>query len=617
MPKDRQVETYNIDLHGVIIGILTYYLIQNNSQMKKTCLSILVMLFAWMIHAQSEYPIITRLEGVGAGENFLELADDEYDKILGETTYGEVTYKPGAAPIRVEVVNPLAVKDGVYIITFVDPVPSDTLSLGTRWILMNESGDTLAIADQPIEQLNEQIIADLGISVLIGQSDDAGDNKDTSNGTIGYSLTYSDTVQSPWLGFIPDDYAGVPFINFIQTELPDYPNYWLDSNLAYSNFAPWVPFILTDVDQDEPDENPLGWSLTPGWLDPSGRLIQSPQFGGLLQSLNNIDIILTSDTSKWSRCVVVETGNAYYTDVNYNVGLPTEGNKKNLQPRSKLSVGKYDVDSDGYPDPDGAKDDSGNPLTGMGWFPGYAVDLETGDRLNIFFGENSVYDEIVGPGLNVGDIAHDMIWNPGKQIILPTGVEFTPIEIFAGGQQYVYVTRTKYDACQLLRKDLDRTGIVKARALATVTWCSIPITVDDPTIDLLPLNEGLIPNDVTIKLRVDNPYQLATGNEQYNDYPTYRFNLEGISLTEEPVSDGSSFFLAPNPATNSITIDTRRIRPGNISISIFNVDGVELLRNKYANLEKMVMDVSNLLPGMYFVEIRTTAGSEIKKMIIQ
>ena len=27
----------------------------------------------------------------------------------------------------------------------------------------------------------------------------------------------------------------------------------------------------------------------------------------------------------------------------------------------------------------------------MGWFPGYAIDVESGCRLNIFFGENSVY----------------------------------------------------------------------------------------------------------------------------------------------------------------------------------------------------------------------------------
>jgi hypothetical protein len=253
--KQNLHSSFTGQTYSDLLSSLTYYLILNNSNMKKICLSILLILFALIIRAQTimqgpEYPVITRLEGVGAGENFLELADGEYDKILDESNYGEVTYKPGAAPIRVEVVDPSATKDGKYLITFVDPFPSDTLSLSTRWILLNESGDTLAVADQPIEQFNEQIIADLGISVLIGQSDDAGDKVDTSNGTIGYSLTYSDTAQSPWLSFIPDNYAGVPYINFIQTELPDYPNFLLDpdsriliSRLGCLLFSPIIPWM--------------------------------------------------------------------------------------------------------------------------------------------------------------------------------------------------------------------------------------------------------------------------------------------------------------------------------------------------------------------------------------
>ncbi|HZV70159.1 MAG TPA: T9SS type A sorting domain-containing protein [Saprospiraceae bacterium] len=583
--------------------------------MKKAGFSVIIILCSIMVNAQViPTPIITRLEGVGAGENFLELADGEYDKILGNATHGEVTYKPGAAPIRVQIVNPFDVKSGEYIITFVDPIPSDTLSLSTRWILLR-GGDTLAIADQPIAQFNEQLIADLGISILIGQSDDAGDRKDPSNGTIGYSLTYSDPGKPQWLTFIGDDFGNVPFTNFIQTELPSYPNYVLDPDHAYSAFAPWVPFVLTDFTQDEPPENPSGWNVTPGWLDPSGGSIQSVAFGGMLQSLNNVDIILTSDTSKWSRCVVVETANNYYTGA--LLGLPTQGNKKSLQSRSKPSVGKYDADHDGFPDPDGALDVNGNPLTGMGWFPGFAVDVETGDRLNIFFGENSTYSGFVADALGIGTIAHDMIWNPGKQIILPGPGPLTPLETFIGGQQYVYVSRTKYDACAAFRKDLDRAGIIKARALAKVTWCAIPITLDDPTIDLLPLNEGLIPNEVTVKLRVDNPYQLATGNGQYNDNPTYRFKLEGITSLEDIVYRESSFILYPNPSSKTIIIETKIDWIGETIIQVFNTNGELMLGKKFQNQEKMDMDVSVLAAGMYLVEIRNEDGTEIKKMVIQ
>ena len=564
----------------------------------------------------NETPVITRLEGVGAGERFLEMADQEYYEILSGFNDGEVTYKRGAAPIHVQIVNPLEVKEGVYLVKFVDPTPGDTLSSDTRWILINDSGDTLATADYPISQLNEQYIPGLGISILIGQSDDAGDQVDPTNGTIGYSITYADPGKPQWLSFIPDDAGNVPYTNFIQTELPEYPNYNLDPEGAFSTFAPWVPFILTDTYQDEPLENPLGWNLTPGWMDPAGIAVQFPAFEGTLQSLNNIDIILTADTSKWSRCVVVETANAYYTDTPW-LGLPSEGNKHNLQTRAGQSVGKQDTDGDGYPDPDGEIDEIGNPVTGMGWFPGFAVDVETGERLNIFFGENSVYSDFITEALGLSEITHDMIWNPGKQIILD-GIQVTPLEAYAGGQQYIYVTRSKYDSCAALRKDLNRTSVtIKARALARVTWCAIPLTVDDPGIDLLPLNEGLIPNDVTIKLRVDNPYQLKEGNGQYNDYPTYRFTLEGTTSIEETLYGESNIMLYPNAATNQVTIESKSAMPGETTINIYGANSTLALNEKFQNQAKMEMDVSSLIPGMYFVEIRTPGRIEVQKLIIQ
>ncbi len=534
-----------------------------------------------------EGPIITRLEGVGAGENFLELAEGEYDKILAGTNNGEVTYASGAGPIRVQVFNPLVVTDGEYIVEFVDPVPSDTLSLSTGWKLYNVNDPSKVYTNEkPLAQLNEQLIADLGISVFLGQSDDAGDRKDETNGTIGYDLTYQDASKPQWLQFIGDDAGGTPITNFVQTEIPEYPNFFLDPDQAFSKFAPFVPFILCDWSQDEPAENPAGWNLTPMWLDPSGGSVQSAQFGGTLQNLNNVDIILTSDTSKWSRCVVVETANAYHTSTTPpGVGLDTEGNKKSLQARSRPSVGKADKDNDGFPDPDGAKDANGNPLTGMGWFPGYAIDLETGKRVNIFFGENTVYRDFVADAFGLGHEAYDMVWNPTKQVILNSTDGVTPLTLIAGGQQYIYVTRQAYDGCTALRKDVDRTGIIKARALANITWCAIPFMLDDPTVNWLPLNEGLIPNEVTIKLRVDNPYQKATGNGQFNNYPAYRFKLEGVTaqeLTENQIPQAlAEINVVPNPylayseyETSSFdnTVKITNL-PAKCTVTIYSLDG--------------------------------------------
>ena len=45
-----------------------------------------------------------------------------------------------------------------------------------------------------------------------------------------------------------------------------------------------------------------------------------------------------------------------------------------------------------YPKPRGgipAEGEEDGTGTGMGWFPGYAIDIETGERLNIIFSEDS------------------------------------------------------------------------------------------------------------------------------------------------------------------------------------------------------------------------------------
>jgi len=45
--------------------------------------------------------------------------------------------------------------------------------------------------------------------------------------------------------------------------------------------------------------------------------------------------------------------------------------------------------------------------TSMGWFPGYAINIETGERLNMAFGEDSY---------NYSDNGNDMRWNPTSTI---------------------------------------------------------------------------------------------------------------------------------------------------------------------------------------------------------
>ena len=76
----------------------------------------------------------------------------------------------------------------------------------------------------------------------------------------------------------------------------------------------------------------------------------------------------------------------------------------------------------GEEDEEGKKPDEDGDGVGMGWFPGYAVDVETGQRLNVFFSENSTYggneaiDTMFSTGTGVG---RDMMFNPTSDDIIP------------------------------------------------------------------------------------------------------------------------------------------------------------------------------------------------------
>ena len=82
--------------------------------------------------------------------------------------------------------------------------------------------------------------------------------------------------------------------------------------------------------------------------------------------MDGIDIVLTNDKSKWSRCVVFET-NYRYQDAENRAWK----NMIRRHPSMNLD-GSYSSTDSGY-----------------SYFPGYAMDVETGERLNIAFSEDS------------------------------------------------------------------------------------------------------------------------------------------------------------------------------------------------------------------------------------
>jgi hypothetical protein len=444
-----------------------------------------------------------------------------------------------------------------------------------------------------LEQLNEQVIGQFGFSVAIGQTNETGDLSEESNGALGVSIEYDDP-NNPWLSFVADE-AGTVF-DFVKTNV-DEADFKNDPNQSLStSFNGWVPFYLTDFRFD-PNNNLL---ISPGWVDATAGM-QIVRTKTSLADLNNVDIVLTPDKSKWSRCVIVETATPYYFNPGNAGGadLNTIGGSKNFDLRNSPSVGKEDQDGDGKPDPDGDG-------IGMGWFPGYAIDVESGQRLNVFFGENSVYNDAFFANINQGEaIGADMMWNPDNRIGLDLAVPSIGV-LHTAGQHFIYVTSQPYDGCLELRDRLDPGTIFvrKFNALSIITWAGIPFT----TGTLTSYQEGLIPNPVKIKLRVSNPYQVLSGTDENNGYPSYQFKIEG-QASENLISENTPGLLdavnvAPNPYLAYSSYETSQFTttikitnlPPRCVVTIYSLEG-KLIR-QYKRDESRISIVDRTNPGV-------------------
>jgi hypothetical protein len=177
---------------------------------------------------------------------------------------------------------------------------------------------------------------------------------------------------------------------------------FMDPNQQFEGMVggTWAPYVMTSPYDGGPKAKFLVEDVTSGEVSPNSyfefKNLTSVQnmasYNQTLTNLYSVDIVLTPDKSLWTRALVLEAGSADVSGDN-TVSQTFNGNVyKNIRHEPKTCPS---VDKDGNPDNSGT--------TGFGWFPGYAINVETGERLNIMFAENSE-DE-----LNNGN---DMIFNP-------------------------------------------------------------------------------------------------------------------------------------------------------------------------------------------------------------
>lgn len=562
---------------------------------------------------------ITRLAGVGSSTGFLDLDPDSRNALLVKGVLDTLlTYRAGRGPLVVSIFNPLEIRDGTYEIRFVDDNPADTeLKPNARWELRRLPDGAVVASDRTIHQLNEQIVLDYGFSVTVASAPfltgsyswailnpDKYTNPGQSNGAIGAEIEYVNP-NLRWLTGLPDQEFGL--FNYVKTNRferdEEYDPFQGLSTLGNGWF---VPYTLCDWVLE-----PTARMITPAWTPQQASLVSSVSGGAeepsnptsryhKLATLPSVDIVLTPDTSKWSRCIVVETASRYYTETSNefpkNPALMTQGNpntpnrrRVSFDVRYAPSVGKADANGDGLPDPDGALDANGQPLIGMGWFPGYAVDVVTGQRLNVFFGENSCYSAEVDPTYT----GRDMLWNPtSRRLVTDPAQDY--YDLLLGGQHWVYVTYTPYDGCEALRRRLTpelapssgASDIFKVPEMRTIAWAGMLMTA--PGFPMKPLREGLVPTETVVKLRVAQPfdtwYNRADGGKK-TAHPHYQFTIEGREPTPlntvQVARALDSIKVVPNPYYGYSPYETNQFvttvkitnLPDKCSVTIYSLSG--------------------------------------------
>ncbi len=515
-------------------------------------------------------PKLTRIEGQGNGGNVLDFTESTVANILASSTSRILnpTYENSRGPVNIKVVDPLNVPVNndftIYVYDSTITSSIQLLTTKTKWKLKNNTTGEIIFSEKNIQIPNEQIIngqiigssassiPKWGISVNVAYTYEVGNSASIKNGFLEATMTFSD-VTKQWLAGVPDA-EGSSNSNWIRSgtsnntgALSVYNDYYvsstpLDANQEFEKIlgGTWAPYRMCAFSSSD-----LSYKGGPAW----STLHASNQ----LKNIASVDVIITSDKSKWTRCPVLEM---------QDDPLLAVGGALKSSMRKSPSVDKngFKFGDAGYNAVEG--DFGGTQPMGMGWFPGYALNLETGERLNMAFGEDSYY------ALENG---RDMIWNP-------TSTVTSAGEPIFGGKHYIYVFAHNGDAkysgdAQMgngpkdilaydqglgmynLLKAYDNTSSTsyKTEVFRDAIWVNIPRLVP---------GHSILESDVKIRLRVSKPYfkgysTLASNpidtatSPQNRNHPMYTFNTKDIETHKNDLTaakDALSIInVVPNP----------------------------------------------------------------------
>ncbi|MFD1553592.1 T9SS type A sorting domain-containing protein [Putridiphycobacter roseus] len=563
-------------------------------------------------------PKIKQIEGEGNGGNELELSASSLQEILENNEIDVVEYANGGGPVDVKVIDPLNLQSGDYILELDKNagISRGAVKSDTYWRLIRTNGGTVdtVLSDYTIGTANEQIIPEWGISVSMQQYEYGGELNSTTWTTspISSSIKFADSSKI-WLSGVMD--SDINFTtNWIRAgssvapaddDESCSPTLWVNNPCYYYDRAPitdasqswegvldgimtsfkYVGYEVYGMPMGNPGDNPTT-EANEGYFK-----LSTTQFSTFnIAQMHDVDVIITSDQSLWTKCPVIEMND------NEN---QTVGGSDVLELRGQASINK-----DGSPVTDGDQ--------GMGWFPGYAINVSTGKRLNMLYGENSWLG---------GDNGNDMIWNPSHRYVTSTG------EPLMGGMHYVYILDAVgdmpvYDEGKYAQTNLaKKTKAGHEAVFDYCTWIAEPMGIE--------FRENL-ETDVTIKARVSKPYTERDETKGANKgMPKYGFSITESDRVQTGVTSELESLLdiinvVPNPYYAYSEYEDGRLDnqikitnlPEVCNVKIFNMQG-SLIRQytKDDPLTSLNWDLTNtvgvpIASGVYIIHIEVPGVGE-------
>lgn len=603
-------------------------------------------------------PKVKRIEGQGNGGTALELTQSTINSILSSSDNRavELEYENLQGPVNVRVIDPLKVLSG----TFNVKIKSDSLLMGSTSELdfgkvrsnyryqvdgtyINSAGQSVTKtwnSDEILSVGQEQILIGdnnepIGISLTVKtDSDPTNSMYGLFGSTVAEDLLASSKTNagSDWLGGVVDVDNQSP-LDWIKSGTDvglandvfsaDIFNTWDDDTSAAS------PDVSIYADPKQVWEGCVGGTWAPYRVVAGNNALSasSNKFAPRLalsnavanpytynrnntidtRTLGSVDIVFTADKNLWTRCVVIEMGVS-----------GTEGAQKKFLPRKGLSIGKNGVRATSG---SGASTNPADPNyiseTGMGWFPGYAINVETGERLNIIFGENS------GDSLSNG---RDMIWNPTSVISTTTGSGSSAVTTYKmAGMHYIYVMGhnsdgvnlagdpidvPRYDAGAALFKMLNKnvtnvsalnptnsyTNPTIVEAYKDAMWVNIPYVKAGYESKFMKGQQPEIPGEVKVKIRVRKPLRYGLAGTWSNAYSS-----QPVTATSNPFATSSygTTFLNSTAASDVSQVIVSSPQNNNFPMYSFSTEGLGAKTNVNETATN-ALDIINIVPNPYY-----------------